>query len=128
MKELMINLPGVILKTISISAQNPTQTELSNQGLQADGSNTETRTYEVLESALSDFISQQLEAGSISDKKQVVITADNSGEGSVYEVSVTIQSLVYSGETPYFEQSDSCIFKHTAPNGGSSNDPIIINP
>ncbi len=115
MKELTINAAVVIPKTVSISAQNPTQTELTNQGLQADGSNTETRTYEVLESALSDFIAQQLKAGSISDKKQVLITANNSGEGSVYEVSVTVQSLDYSGEVPYFEQSDSCIFKHVAP-------------
>ncbi len=114
MKELKINVPAIIPKTINISAQNPSQTELSNQGLQADGSNTETRTYEILESVLSDFISQQLEAGSISGKKQVLISANNNGNGSIYEVSVTVQSLNYAGETPYFTNSANSIFKHIA--------------
>lgn len=52
------------------------QTELTNRGLQADVSNAETRTYEVRESALPAFISQQLELGSLENLRQVIISAN----------------------------------------------------
>ena len=127
MNNLTIHAADIIPKTVSISAQNPSQTELTNRGLQADGSNAETRTYEVREAALPDFISQQLELGSLENLRQVIISANNSGDGDVYEVSVAINSLAYAESVPYFEQSENSIFKHTSPSDKISGGGIIIN-
>lgn len=112
MNQLFIHHAGVIPKSVTFSAQSPPQTELSNRGLQSDGSNTQTRTYEVMEAALPDFIEQQLKAGSVEDLTQVSISANNSGEGSVYNVTVTISTLSYIASAPYYYQADDYLFKH----------------
>lgn len=115
MNLLAIHTSGIILKSTSISAQSPTQTELTNKGMQTSGARSVTRTYEVRESSLSSFLDAQLAEGSVSAKTLVSIAAQTSGEGDVYNVTVTISTLEYSGSAPYYEQPFDTIFKHKSP-------------
>ena len=124
MNLLSIHTSGIILKSTSISAQSPTQTELTNNGLQTSGSRSVTRTYEVRESSLSSFLDAQLAEGSVSTKTLVSITAQTSGEGDIYNVSVTISNLEVSGSVPYYEQPFDTIFKHKSPNSESDDDSV----
>lgn len=109
MNILSVHAAGVVPKSIAITAQKPSQTELSNKGLSVDGSRTEVRTYEVMETALSAFIATQLAAGSVEDKQQVVISA-NSDEGGVYSVTVTVNALSESSTSPSFSIAEGFMF------------------
>lgn len=121
---LSVHSSGIICKSTSISALSPTQTELTNNGMQTSGSRTVSRVYEVREAALSAFIEEQLAQGSITLKTQVSISAQTSGEGDVYNVTVTISNLEVSGSVPYYEQPFDTIFKYKSPNSESDDDSV----
>lgn len=124
MNILAINTSEIILKSTSISVQSPSQTELTNVGMQVSGARSVTRTYEVRESSLSSFLDTQLAEGSISSKTQVSVAAQTSGEGDVYNVTVTISNLEESGSAPYYEQPFDTILKYKAPDSESDDNSV----
>lgn len=110
MKILQRGQADIVPLSVNFSAQSPTQTEMTDRGVQVTGEESITREYEVRERALSAFITSQLAAGSIDSGKLVQVQASSSGEGDLYQVTVTTSNISAAPSAPYFSLAENFVF------------------
>ena len=111
---------AIVPLSVNFSAQSPTQTEMTDRGVQVTGEESVAREYEVRESSLSAFITAQLAAGRIASGKLVQVQASSSGEGDLYQVTVTTSSISAAPASPYFSLAEGFVFTRPVQEPGAT--------